>query len=26
VSTLLFVPFLYTVLRKGPVRKAEDYV
>lgn len=26
VSTLLFVPFLYTVLRKGPVRKTEDYV
>ena len=26
VSTLLFVPFLYTILRRGPVRKAEDYV
>ncbi len=26
VSTLLFVPFLYSVLRRGPVRQAEDYV
>ncbi len=26
VSTLLFVPFLYTVLRRGAVRRAEDYV
>jgi len=25
-STLLFVPYLYTVLRRGPVRKSEDYV
>ena len=26
ISTLLFVPFLYSVLRHGPVRKAEDYL
>ena len=26
ISTLLFVPFLYSVLRRGPVRKAEDYL
>ena len=26
ISTLLFVPFLYSVLRRGPVRQAEDYV
>ncbi|UMY16829.1 efflux RND transporter permease subunit [Methylobacterium organophilum] len=25
-STLLFVPFLYTLLRRGPVRPLEDYV
>ncbi len=25
-STLLFVPFLYTLLRSGPVRSPEDYV
>ncbi len=25
-STLLFVPFLYTLLRSGPVRPPEDYV
>ncbi len=25
-STLLFVPFLYTLLRNGPVRSPEDYV
>ncbi|GJE27507.1 efflux RND transporter permease subunit [Methylobacterium organophilum] len=25
-STLLFVPFLYTLLRRGPVRPIEDYV
>ncbi len=26
ISTLLFVPYLYTVLRRGPVRQAEDYL
>ena len=26
VSTLLFVPYLYTVLRRGPVRRTEDYL
>ncbi len=26
VSTLLFVPFLYSVLRRRPVRRVEDYV
>ena len=26
VSTLLFVPYLYTLLRRGPVRRAEDYL
>ncbi len=26
VSTLLFVPFLYSVLRRGSVRRVEDYV
>ena len=26
VSTLLFVPFLYSVLRRGPIRRVEDYV
>ena len=25
-STLLFVPFLYSLLRRGPVRAPEDYV
>jgi multidrug efflux pump subunit AcrB len=25
-STLLFVPFLYAVLRRGEVRPLEDYV
>ena len=24
-STLLFVPFLYTLLRRGDVKKLEDY-
>ena len=26
VSTLLFVPFLYSVLRRGAIRRAEDYL
>ncbi len=26
VSTLLFVPFLYSVLRRGSIRRVEDYV
>ena len=26
ISTLLFVPYLYTLLRRGPVRGAEDYL
>ncbi len=26
VSTLLFVPYLYTVLRRGPVRRTKDYL
>ena len=25
-STLLFVPFLYSLLRRGPVHAPEDYV